>query len=238
MTAVTDYEYVGRELELFANAVNWKAYFRSEFARWLVGDVLEVGAGIGETARHLLDRRQRSWLCLEPDARLATTLTTWARTAELTPPPVVKIGTTADIDSASRFDAILYIDVLEHIEDDRGEMARAAGLLAPGGHLVVLSPAFPSLYSEFDRSVGHFRRYTRKSLAAVMPETVTRRRLVYLDSVGFLASLGNRLLLRQDLPTSRQIALWDRLMIPLSRVVDPVVLRAFGRSVLGVYQRR
>jgi hypothetical protein len=101
----------------------------------------------------------------------------------------------------------------------------------------VLSPAFPLLYSEFDRALGHFRRYTRRSLAAVMPPTLTRRRLEYLDSVGFLASLGNRLLLKQELPTARQIALWDRVMVPASRVVDPVLARGFGRSVLAVYER-
>ena len=65
------YEYVGGELDLFARAVNWKRYFRSELAPFIRGDVLEVGAGIGEPTRHLGDGRQRTWLCLEPDPRLA-----------------------------------------------------------------------------------------------------------------------------------------------------------------------
>jgi len=231
------YSYVGNELELFAEAVHWKRYFRSAIADRLVGDVLEVGAGIGETARHLLDGRQRSWLCLEPDERLGTRLRAWAEAGDVAPLPTVQIGTTADLDPRSRFDTILYIDVLEHIEDDRAEMARAAELLAPRGALIVLSPAFQQLFSDFDRSVGHFRRYTRASLAEVMPPSVRQVRLRYLDSVGFLASLSNRALLRQALPTRRQIALWDRVMIPASRVLDPLLARGFGRSVLAVYER-
>jgi SAM-dependent methyltransferase len=231
------YSYVGNELELFAEAVNWKRYFRSAIADRLVGDVLEVGAGIGETARHLLDGRQRSWLCLEPDERLATRLRSWAGSGDLAPRPTVRIGTAADVNPRSRFDAILYIDVLEHIEDDRAEMARAAELLAPGGALIVLSPAFQQLFSEFDRSVGHYRRYTRASLARVMPAALRQVRLRYLDSVGFLASLSNRALLRQALPTPRQIALWDRVMIPASRALDPLLARSFGRSVLAIYER-
>ncbi|HEY5414412.1 MAG TPA: methyltransferase domain-containing protein [Gemmatimonadaceae bacterium] len=231
------YSYVGNELELFAEAVHWKRYFRSAIADRLVGDVLEVGAGIGETARHLLDGRQRSWLCLEPDERLGTRLRAWAEAGDVAPLPTVQIGTTADLDPSSRFDTILYIDVLEHIEDDRAEMARAAQLLAPRGALIVLSPAFQQLFSDFDRSVGHFRRYTRASLAEVMPPSVRQVRLRYLDSVGFLASLSNRALLRQALPTRRQIALWDRVMIPASRVLDPLLARSFGRSVLAVYER-
>ena len=231
------YSYVGNELELFAEAVHWKRYFRSAIADRLVGDVLEVGAGIGETARHLLDGRQRSWLCLEPDERLGTRLRAWAEAGDVAPLPAVQIGTTADLDPRSRFDTILYIDVLEHIEDDRAEMARAAELLAPRGTLIVLSPAFQQLFRDFDRSVGHFRRYTRASLAEVMPPSLRQVRLRYLDSVGFLASLSNRALLRQALPTRRQIALWDRVMIPASRVLDPLLARGFGRSVLAVYER-
>ena len=231
------YNYVGEELELFANANNWKAYFASVLRDVIVGDVLEVGAGIGETTRRLLDGRQRSWLCLEPDPRLAATASQWAKSATASPRPEVKVGTTSDFDASPRFDAILYIDVLEHIEHDREEVARAAALLKPGGNLIVLSPAFQQLFSEFDRSVGHYRRYTRASLAAVMPPSLRRRTLRYLDCVGFAASLSNRLLLRQGLPTRSQVALWDGAMIPVSRIIDPLFARWFGRSVLAVYQR-
>jgi hypothetical protein len=236
-TLARPYSYVGTELELFADALHWKRYFRSAFADRLVGDVLEVGAGIGETARHLLDGRQRSWLCLEPDERLATKLRAWAAGGTLAPRPTVQIGTAQDVNPRSRFDTILYIDVLEHIEDDRGEMSRAAELLARRGTLIVLSPAFQQLFSEFDRSVGHYRRYTRASLAAVMPASLRKVRMRYLDCVGFMASVANRAMLRQAMPTPRQIAVWDRLMIPASRVLDPLLAHSFGRSILAVYER-
>ena len=231
------YSYVGQELELFALATNWKAYFRSQLAEVLLGDVLEVGAGLGETARHLIDGRQRSWLALEPDPRLAARLIDWVAATPLTPKPSVQIGTIADVNAASRFDAIIYIDVLEHIENDQSEVSCAAELLRPGGHLIVLSPAFNLLFSAFDESVGHYRRYTKASLAAIMPPSLRRRRLVYLDSVGFLASFANKALLRQSLPSARQLRLWDRVMVPASRVLDPVLGRRFGRSVLAVYER-
>jgi 2-polyprenyl-3-methyl-5-hydroxy-6-metoxy-1,4-benzoquinol methylase len=236
-TLARPYSYVGEELELFARALHWKRYFRSAIADRLVGDVLEVGAGIGETTRHLLDGRQRSWLCLEPDERLATRLRAWAEGSAVAPRPTVQIGTTRDVNPRSRFDTILYIDVLEHIEDDRAEASRAAELLVPGGTVIVVSPAFQQLFSEFDRSVGHYRRYTRASLAAVMPASLRQVRMRYMDSVGFIASLANRALLRQSLPSRRQIALWDRVMIPASRVLDPLLARGFGRSVLAIYER-
>jgi 2-polyprenyl-3-methyl-5-hydroxy-6-metoxy-1,4-benzoquinol methylase len=231
------YEYVGEELDLFALAVNWKRYFRSQLADVIRGDVLEVGAGIGETTRHLCDGRQRSWLCLEPDAQLAARLESSIARGGLSPTPRVQIGTLADVDPEARFDAILYIDVLEHIEHDAEELRRAAALLGRGGCIVVLSPAFGFLYSEFDRAVGHFRRYTRRTLAAAFPASLRRRQLRYLDGVGFLASLANRMLLHQSIPSRQQIELWDRRMIPVSRLVDGLFQRWFGRSVLAVYQR-
>ena len=62
-------------------------------------------------------------------------------------------------------------------------------------------------------------------------------RLHYLDSIGMLASLGNRLILKSSMPTRRQIALWDRLMVPISRLADPLLGHRLGKSVLGVWQR-
>jgi hypothetical protein len=233
----SEYEYIGEELDLFALAVNWKQYFRSQLADVIRGDVLEVGAGIGETTRHLCDGRQRSWLCLEPDAQLAARLESNIAHGGLTPKPRAQVGTLSDVDPTLRFDAILYIDVLEHIEHDADELTRAAALLGRGGCIVVLSPAFGFLYSEFDRALGHFRRYTKRSLASAFPTSLERKRLRYLDGVGFLASLANRLLLHQSIPSRQQIELWDRRMIPLSRHIDRVVQYFFGRSVLAVYER-
>jgi SAM-dependent methyltransferase len=200
--------------------------------------VLEVGAGIGETTLHLCDGRQSAWTCLEPDATLATKLDARLRTASLTPRPAVVVGSIEQLPAASEFDCVLYIDVLEHIEDDRGELHRAAELLAHGGAVVVLSPAYPWLFTEFDRSLGHFRRYTRASLARAFPPELERRRLFYLDSVGCLASAANKLLLRQSLPSRAQIAFWDRALVSTSRLLDPVLAHRIGRSVIGIYTKR
>jgi SAM-dependent methyltransferase len=63
-------------------------------------------------------------------------------------------------------DAILVLDVIEHVDDDRGFLRRVAQLLSPGGVAVVSVPARPDLFSEFDRIQGHRRRYFPDSLRA------------------------------------------------------------------------
>jgi len=225
--------YPGTELELFRHATNWKAYFGRFVKPFLGRSVLEVGAGVGATTAALCDGTQERWVCLEPDPTLAAeALTAVPRCCE------VIVGTTADLDARPQFDTILYIDVLEHIDDDRGELERATRLLRDGGHLIALVPAHQSLYTRFDAAIGHRRRYDRSMLDAAMPKSLERVVSRYLDSAGILLSLANRFVLRSSTPTPRQVAVWDRVVIPISRIVDPLLGYRVGKSLLEVRQRR
>ncbi|MFC6773530.1 class I SAM-dependent methyltransferase [Methylobacterium gregans] len=147
--------YVGTELDLFAAARSWKAYWSGAIAPFLRGRVLDVGAGLGATAEVLACRPGVThWTCLEPDRRFAAAI--GAKVADGTLPAHVRAchGTLASCGAAEAYDAILYIDVLEHIREDREELARATAALAPGGALVVLAPAHPRLYSPSTRRSG------------------------------------------------------------------------------------
>jgi 2-polyprenyl-3-methyl-5-hydroxy-6-metoxy-1,4-benzoquinol methylase len=234
---MNDYTYVGSELDLFAGALRWKEYLYRQIAPFLGADVLEVGAGIGGTTKILCRKEHARWICLEPDRQLAERLFLALDAGELPACCQALVGTLDAVRQLPPFDTLLYIDVLEHIEDDRGEMARVGRHLAPGGHLVVLSPAHPFLYTPFDRAIGHFRRYTRRTLADLNPPSLELSRLRYLDSAGMLASLGNRLLLKQSLPTPTQIAFWDNWLVPLSIALDPIARFRLGKSVLGVWRK-
>jgi SAM-dependent methyltransferase len=232
----SDYTYVGTELDHAALATNWKAYFGSRLSRYIVGRVLEVGAGLGGTTVRLRDGRQSDWLCLEPDAGLAERLKARLRDDPSSVPTRVVVGGIEALGPQERFDCILYIDVLEHIKDDVGEMERAARHLAAGGTLVVLCPAFQLLFSELDHALGHFRRYTKRTIAPVFPRSLERVELFYLDSLGMLASLANKMFLRQSAPNAGQVKFWDGSIIPISRILDPLLRRSIGRSVIAVYR--
>ena len=185
-----EFSYPGAELALFAQARNWKSYVKSEIDEYLVGDVLEIGAGIGGTTTALNDGSARRWLCLEPDQnqvnRLQLLLGRHRGHA-----PVVVAGSVAAFAQKPIFDCILYIDVLEHIEDDYLQIQTAAQLVRPGGHIVVLSPAHEWLFSEFDKNIGHRRRYNKRTLGKLMPSEWKKIKLKYLDSIGVFLSLGN-----------------------------------------------
>ena len=230
-----NFAYVGGELHLFARARHWKAYLAEQVQPFLGRSVLEVGAGLGATTQALCRQPHERWVCLEPDAQLASAIEDRRAAGTLPACCDVVVGTLEAI-NPGRFDTILYVDVLEHIEDDQAELARAARHLAPGGLLVVLSPAHPSLFSEFDRAIGHHRRYTARTLKAAAPAGLRLVRLRFLDSVGAASSAANRLLLHQKLPTEDQIRRWDTLIIPVSRWLDAVTGYRVGRTLLAVWR--
>ncbi|HEY0658129.1 MAG TPA: hypothetical protein VGD05_06630, partial [Pyrinomonadaceae bacterium] len=90
----------------------------------------------------------------------------------------------------------------------------------------------------FDKAIGHFRRYNKKSLSALIPAELKCEKLIYLDSIGAFASLGNKLALRRSMPTLQQILLWDRKLVPISTFFDSIIGFRAGKSVLGVWRKQ
>jgi SAM-dependent methyltransferase len=223
-----DASYVGSELELFSYAHNWKSYWQSKLAAYAFGDCLEVGGGIGANTGFFA-AHCKSLTVLEPDALQAASI------AKAFPAVRVLAKTIGDIDG--QFDAIFYIDVLEHIEHDKAELEAAFARLGPGGVIAVLAPAYQALYSPFDKSIGHFRRYSKKTLTAIAPQNAAIKAAFYLDSAGCALSFANRWLLKQSLPTLSQIRFWDRAIIPLSRLLDVLCMRSFGKTIIVVFEK-
>jgi len=231
----TNRVYVGQELTIFAHAVNWKKYYASIIRPYFGRRVVEVGAGLGGTTVVLCDGTQEEWICLEPDSTLRSEIDRLIASKRIPACCHTQGGFVSDILPGSRIDTFIYIDVLEHIEDDRAELEAAAARLSPGGTLIALSPAFNFLYSPFDRAIGHHRRYDKKAYSSLTPVNCRLVQLVYLDSVGMATSLVNRFLLTRSLPAIAQIKFWDSYLIPVSRLFDRIIGYRFGRSLLGIW---
>jgi SAM-dependent methyltransferase len=237
MIAISERAYIGQELNLFSLATNWKCYVNRAIGEYLDGDVLEVGAGIGSTTAAMHDGRAHSWVCLEPDPRNATRLKKAVVASSKYKEIQVIAGSLDAIGNRPSFDCILYMDVLEHIYDDRDQMESAAQLVRDGGYIIILSPAHQWLFSEFDKSIGHLRRYNKQLLRSLMPPGWMQVKMAYLDSVGALLSLANALALRQAMPSRWQIALWDRFCIPLSTIIDSLLRGKCGKSILAIWRK-
>lgn len=237
MSVESSIPYKGKELDLFAEVLIWKKYWKSAIQEFLGDHILEVGAGIGASIEVFSHDTFSNWLGLEPDPDLVALLNQRKHEGEFPSWCEFKHGTIRDLADGEQFDTILYIDVLEHITDDGAEIGQASNHVKMGGTIVVVAPSHQFLYSEFDSSVGHVRRYDHPSLCALTPQGFSIVDSKYLDSVGLLASLGNRFLLHSPMPSRRQLWIWDKILVRLSRLVDPLLRYSIGKSILFVWQR-
>ena len=220
--------YTGTDnLEVMKEAVNYNRYLLDLISKH-AGDatrIIDFGAGSGTFA---VPTAQAGFdvTAVELDDELRAHLAglglrTAARAAEL---------------PAASFDYAYTLNVLEHITEDVAALRELRGALRPGARLLVYVPAFPVLYSSMDAKVGHVRRYKRDTLArSVAAAGFTIERVEYADSIGFFATLGFRLTDRGKGDINpRMLKLYDRVVFPMSRVLDRVSRRWFGKNLVLV----
>jgi len=232
------FSYSGKELEILSAATHWKAYWSNEILPFIGDEVLEIGAGIGATVTALNHKRYRKWIALEPDKMMCSALEIINIDMAFGPGFKVINGTSAALRNYDLFDTILYIDVLEHIEDDYNELDHVQHHLVEGGHIIIVAPAHNLLYTPFDKKIGHYRRYNKRMLRTLVPGTMAIKKIYYLDSVGLLASLANKLFLNTDSPSYKQIQVWDKFMVRASRLMDVLVGYLVGKSIVCILEKK
>jgi 2-polyprenyl-3-methyl-5-hydroxy-6-metoxy-1,4-benzoquinol methylase len=215
--------------ELSQNYLTWIA----ELVEPHLGrSVLELGAGHGSiteryAAGHEVLATDLSDRCI---AALRVRFAAWANVT-------VAQADLRDLQTdGRRFDSVLMINVLEHIEDDAAALAQLRELLAPGGTIVIYVPALNGLYGPWDRKVGHFRRYSRWRLRAVAAEAGLK--VVELRYVNALAIPAWFAFSRTDVERTQAASLdiWDRTGVPLSRALEQRIRVPVGLNVLGVFR--
>ena len=220
-----------------SRAKNYFAWQSRLVARELGRRVVEVGCGLGNFTGMLLDREAVIAVDSEPDyiQRLKqrypnrNNLHAFACDA----------GSAAFSDLA-RFhpDSCVCLNALEHIQDDRQALHGMASILGPGGVVVLLVPAFPALYGPIDRNLGHYRRYTRGSIARLAAATGLRiGKVHYVNAAGFFGWWVNSHILRRTAQSERQIEIFDRYLVPLLSRLEGMVPPPFGQSLFVVLEK-
>ena len=220
--------YTGTEnLEVMRDAVNYNRYLLKLIRRHAgnAKRVIDFGAGNGTFAAPI-SRLGFDVTAVELDDGLR---------AHLAQQGLRVAASTADLPAQS-FDYAYTLNVLEHIPDDVGALRGLRAKLAPGARLLVYVPAFQVLYTSMDANVGHVRRYSRETLLrAVSAAGFAVEAMEYVDSIGFFATLAFKMTDRgSGTVNPRMLRLYDRIIFPVSRALDRLVYRWFGKNLLLV----
>jgi SAM-dependent methyltransferase len=208
-----------KTLEIMSKASWYNNWLMEQIKGYLRGEILEVGAGIGNFTGAL--KRYGKVTVIDYD-------------------PEYKNANYGDIEKGKyffgrkKFDSIVCMNVLEHIKDDKKALKNMCSLLRDGGKLILLIPASPFCYGELDKRLGHFRRYTKKSLNNLFKTTgYSINSIRYLNWLGLIGWFINAKVFKERIIPEGQLEIFDYIARPflwMEEIIEP----PFGLSVLAI----
>ena len=190
---------------------------------WLGQRVVELGVGRGNLSRFI--RRHEHVLLTDYRLDYLRELQQkWRHCADL---QIAKLDMTlaGDYEQLRAFspDSIVFLNVLEHIEDDQAVLANLHNVAPLSCRLVILVQPNPKLYSDFDRQLGHFRRYSAGELELKMQRAGwTVERQFFFNKFGVFAWYLANTLGRQKALTPFQLSVYN-FLTPLFRILDRIL---------------
>jgi SAM-dependent methyltransferase len=231
-------EYVLRDQERMKAAQRYFAWQARIAGQELGQRVVEVGCGVGNFTRHLLNRELVVAIDVETEcvAQLAANLgapaNLIARQMDIVDPAFVELRERG-------VDSVVCMNVLEHVRDDALALRNMASVLPAGGKAVLIVPAFEALYGPIDRNLGHYRRYAKRGVRALaMAAGFEVQTLRYMNSIGCLGWWVNARVLKRTAQSEGQIRVFDRYVVPVLEGVEGWVEPPFGQSLFVVLRKK
>lgn len=232
--------YQGDDLEAMIGAENYYQWIMAVIKPYLGQSIVEVGAGVGSFSRLLLSIKPQKLTLIEP-SKMYDALKQNVKSDDRTKVQTLNgyLSSEKAAVKKQRPDTFVYVNVMEHIKDDGAEIKQVADLLSKGGTLVIFVPAFQGLYSEFDKSIDHYRRYTKADLRKLMEEAgleVTYDR--YMDMIGILPWFLSFVMMKRTTLVPTLVKVYDKLCIPIIRLLESVITVPVGKNVLVVGRKK
>ncbi len=219
-------------------AENYKQWVIDSFRAHLGRAVLEIGVGDGDF--HRLIAGDATYVGLDNDPEILHAARRRNPHADYIQGDIADTSVVDAVRKHISPDTIVCLNVLEHLPDDRAAAHNLCEMLEPGGRLLLQVPAHERLYTSLDRLAGHRRRYRLSDLRDILPAEMTVLTLEYFNPLGAVGWWLNHFIRHQTLDSSNvsvQIVAFDRLVLPVSRWLNPLSRRFFGQSVVCVAQK-
>ncbi len=226
------FTYPSHVTETFDDANFHIKYCLSFIKKYLKGDIAEIGAGCGSFTRNYLNDKITSLTLTEKDEKNIEILE-----KKFTGKEIVEVSKKSIFELEKKFDVILYLHVLEHIEEDQKEIEEATKKIKNNGFLIIMAPAHQKMFSNLDKNVGHYRRYEKEFFDTKFP-FLERTEFRYLDSCGYiLYKLNKAIFKKEDYPSKFKVFIWDKIFTPFSAVLDFVFRYRLGKCILSVFKK-
>ena len=225
-------KYLGEELEIFDKATIWRKYIHAMMQHYFKDNFLEVGAGIGSFTTNYFGNFQNIVLCDLDSENVKILQKKFYQNKNIT------ICDKRINELEGKFNTIIYLNVLEHIQEDLHEINSALNKLNLGGHLVILVPAHQNLFGKFDKAVGHCRRYDIDFFKLNKFKNVKMQKLIFLDLFGYILYFFNKFFFKDEVyPSKFKIFLWDKIFTPITIIMDYITRYKLGKNILCVYKK-
>lgn len=223
-------------LEDLKTADNYYNWIVDQIQPYLNPKVLEIGAGVGTVSR-LVASKGHEVFAIEPSASAYRELNKLAQRHII---QRAFNGSLHDLEASldADFDSVILINVLEHIDDEVKELNTISRHLKPGGHILIWVPAHELLFSKFDESVGHFRRYSKRRLG-ILAEMAGLEIVVlkYVNPIGAVGWMVTAKGLRMSPTASLLTGIFDKHVVPVARRIEEGWDPPFGQSVLMIARK-
>ena len=220
-------------LNIFDDAKVWIKYIHFLNKKYYRNDFLEIGAGIGSFTDGYKKKIKNIYLTEVSDENINILKKKYQNDKNIN-----VFGANLD-EINSTFNTIAHFNVLEHVEDDVGEIKKCLEKINKNGFLIILVPAHNKLYSNLDKAVGHYKRYEKNFFNNLKIENAELIKISYVDCVGYFLYLFNKLIFNKETyPSKFKIFIWDKIFTPLTIIIDFVTRYRFGKNLLCIYKKR
>lgn len=234
----SNHSYIGKDLESMSFAINYSEWIIEMFAPFTGSNIAEVGAGTGNLTNLFtkLDNVD-SITAFEPSEEMHQRLKTNTTHSN----KISTVNSTASLAAhnyVNRFNSVFYINVLEHIKNDDNEVKHMHSMLKDNGYACIFVPALSWLYSDFDKSIGHYRRYHKEDLKKLFEKNgFNTIKIKYIDMPGIIPWYINFVLLRRNLD-AKSTKIYDSFVIPIIKKLDNLIDFPLGKNLILIGQKK